>query len=66
MDAEHLCDFFNLNGSSGNKQKNKVKLGSEKEGSTAAILSVEGRMHPVDVFYTKGNIFFWIIISNNY
>lgn len=42
MDAEQLRDFFNTNTS-----KDRTK-------DTATILSVEGRLYPVDIFYVKG------------
>ncbi|XP_044016696.1 probable ATP-dependent RNA helicase DHX35 isoform X2 [Aphidius gifuensis] len=39
VDAQELCDFFNSN-----TKKNSAK-------DTATILSVEGRLYPVDIFY---------------
>ncbi|XP_008551544.1 probable ATP-dependent RNA helicase DHX35 isoform X1 [Microplitis demolitor] len=41
VDAEELRDYFNLNAS-----KDSTK-------NTAVILSVEGRLYPVDIFYVK-------------
>nr|CAD7570303.1 unnamed protein product [Timema californicum] len=41
VDAEQLRDFFNLNN------------GKDSALDTATILSVEGRLYPVDVFYVK-------------
>lgn len=42
VDAEQLRDFFNMN--------------STKDSSkdTAVIMSVEGRLYPVDIFYVRG------------
>ena len=57
VDAEQLRDFLNLNTS------------NESGKDTASILSVEGRLYPVSMFYAKGkssnysliNLFVWII-----
>jgi ATP-dependent RNA helicase DDX35 len=45
VDAEHLYNFFNNNSS-----KDTTK-------DTAVIMSVEGRLYPVDIYYVKGNRF---------
>lgn len=53
MDAETLRDFFNLN-------KNKKVEGSAENPSTSMILSIQGRTHPVDIFYVKGgSLYYW-------
>ncbi|TKR77725.1 hypothetical protein L596_018643 [Steinernema carpocapsae] len=44
LDAELFRDFFELNTS------------SDREKDTATIISVEGRMHPVAVYYTKNSV----------
>lgn len=41
IDAEHLCNFFNHNSS------------KSKDKDTAVIMSVEGRLYPVEVYYLK-------------
>ncbi|XP_026743379.1 probable ATP-dependent RNA helicase DHX35 [Trichoplusia ni] len=41
MDAEFLRDFFNLN------------VNKKDKASTSVIMSMEGRTHPIDVFYTE-------------
>lgn len=43
MDAEKLRDFFNINSKDKEKSKN-----------SAVIMSVEGRLHPVTIYYVKG------------
>lgn len=43
MDAEHLCNFFN--NSTNTKSDNKA---------TAVIMSIEGRLYPVNVHYLRG------------
>ncbi|XP_077283685.1 putative ATP-dependent RNA helicase DHX35 [Arctopsyche grandis] len=48
MDAEFLRDFFNLH-----KRKKIDPSSNENATSTSAILSVQGRTHPVDIFYAK-------------
>lgn len=46
MDAEFLRDFFNL------------KLGKDKAASsTSVIMSMQGRPHPIDVFYVEGGLY---------
>jgi ATP-dependent RNA helicase DDX35 len=45
VDAEHLYNFFN-NNASGDTTKD-----------TAVIMSVEGRLYPVDIYYVKGSRF---------
>lgn len=52
MDAETLRDFFNLN-------KNKKLESSSENSSTSTILSIQGRTHPVDIFYVKGILFYY-------
>lgn len=52
MDAETLRDFFNLN-------KNKKLECSSENSSTSTILSIQGRTHPVDIFYVKGILFYY-------
>ncbi|KAK0416900.1 hypothetical protein QR680_012742 [Steinernema hermaphroditum] len=44
LDAELFRDFFELNET------------TDRENDTATIISVEGRMHPVTVFYTKNSV----------
>jgi hypothetical protein len=44
VDAEQLYNFFNLNSS------------RDITKDTAVIMSVEGRLYPVDIHYVKGNI----------
>ncbi|CAJ0582565.1 unnamed protein product, partial [Mesorhabditis spiculigera] len=44
LDAELFCNFFELN------------EGTDKEKDTATILSVEGRTHPVSIYYTKTSV----------
>jgi len=44
VDAEQLYNFFNQNSS------------HDKSKDTAVIMSVEGRLYPVDIHYVKGNI----------
>ncbi|KAG8267014.1 ATPdependent RNA helicase [Homalodisca vitripennis] len=39
MDAEHLCNFFNQS--------------TEKDKKSAVIMSVEGKLHPVQVHFLK-------------
>lgn len=42
VDADQLYNFFNFNTT------------SKREKDTAAVISVEGRTHPVDIFYMEG------------
>lgn len=42
VDAEHVRDFFNLN------------VTKNEHADTSTILSIEGRLYPVDCFYVKG------------
>ena len=44
VDAEQLYRFFNQNSS------------HDMSKDTAVIMSVEGRLYPVDIHYVKGNI----------
>lgn len=44
VDAEQLYNFFNQNSS------------HDKSKDSAVIMSVEGRLYPVDIHYVKGNI----------
>jgi len=44
VDAEQLYNFFNQNSS------------HDMSKDTAVIMSVEGRLYPVDIHYVKGNI----------
>jgi ATP-dependent RNA helicase DDX35 len=44
VDAEQLYNFFNHNSS------------QDMSKDTSVIMSVEGRLYPVDVHYVKGNI----------
>lgn len=53
VNAEELCDFFNSN-----TKKNSAK-------DTATILSVEGRLYPVDIFYVEGMIYFFFLLLFN-
>lgn len=45
VDAEQLYNFFNHNSS------------QDMSKDTSVILSVEGRLYPVDIHYVKGNNF---------
>lgn len=56
VDAEQLRDFFNIN-----TTKDSTK-------DTAVILTIEGRLYPVDIFFIKGIYLyaFFIFILYNY
>lgn len=43
VDAEELKDFLNTNSS------------KDSEKDTSFILSVEGRLYPVDIYYVEGS-----------
>lgn len=44
VDADQLYNFFNFNTT------------NNKEKDTAAVISVEGRTHPVDIHYLEGKL----------
>jgi len=46
VDAEELRDFFNVN------------MMKDSSKNNAVIMSVEGRLYPVDVFFLKGTYIF--------